>query len=259
MGSSAGRSARHHYWLAGVRRLAMRVAAAAAALACAAGAIYVDGIYGFTGVHRVVEEVLAGCSVALAVVAWWGPFGRWEVLRWQRGAMGEQSTGTVLDAMASRRWKVWHDLAVPGSRANIDHLVVGPTGVWLVDTKTTAGSINTRWGKVRIAGRHLDVSSTAWEAEVVAGVLSRDLGWPGGLAVTPLVVLHGLGRRRRTARSEGIAVVAPETLGRTLRAGRRTLTRTDITAIASSVEVCFGPASKRLRRSDGLRRSDARA
>lgn len=250
MGSSAGRSARYRYRRAGLRRLATRVAAAAGALACALGAIYVAGVYGFSGAHLVVEEVLSGFAAALGVLSWWGPFGRGEMFRWQRGAMGEESTGSILDAVASRRWKVWHDLAVPGARANIDHLVVGPTGVWLVDTKTTTGAVNTRWGKVRIAGRHLDVSSTAWEAEVVAAELSRDLGWPDGPAVTPLVVLHGLGRRRRTARSAGIAVVAPETLERTLKSGRRTLTRNDVSVIASRVELCFEPASKRLRRSD---------
>lgn len=250
MGRSAGRSARYRYRRAGLRRLLIRVATAALALACAAAAIYWAGIYGLSGVHRVVEEVLACCAVALGVISWWGPFGRWEMLRWRRGAIGEESTGMILDALASRRWKVWHDLAVPGSRANIDHLVVGPTGVWLLDTKTTTGAVKARWGKVRIAGRHLDVSSTAWEAEVVAVELSRELGWPGGLEVTPLVVLHGLGRRRMTARSAGIAVVAPEALERTLKAGRRTLTRRDVADVASGVERCFGPASKRLGRAD---------
>jgi len=250
VGSSAGRSARHRYRRAGLRRFVTRAGFAAAALAWAAAAIYVAGIYGFSGVNRVVEEVLAGCAAASAVVSWWGPFGRAEMLRWRRGAMGEESTALILDALASRRWKVWHDLAVPGSRANLDHLVVGPTGVWLLDTKTTTGAISTRWGKVRVAGRQLDVSSTAWEAEVVAGELSRDLGWPGGLEVTPLVVLHGLGRRRRTARSAGITVVAPEALERTLKGGRRTLTRSDVAAVASRVELRFGPASKRPRSAD---------
>ncbi len=250
MGSSAGRSARRVYRRAGLRRFVARAVAAVAAVLCAAGATYVAGIYGFSGAYRAAEEVLAGCAAGLFVVSWWGPFGRSEMLRWQRGAMGEEATGERLDALASRRWRVWHDLAVPGAKANIDHLVVGPTGVWLVDSKTTTGAVKTRWGKVRIEGRQLDVTSAAWEAEVVAGELSRDLGWTGGLQVTPVVVLHGLGRRRRTARSAGITVVAPEDLERTLKAGRRTLTRRDVDALASGVQRCFEPASKRLRRTD---------
>jgi len=30
---------------------------------------------------------------------------------------------------------VLHDRAIPGSRANIDHIGIGPTGVWVIDTK----------------------------------------------------------------------------------------------------------------------------
>jgi hypothetical protein len=32
-------------------------------------------------------------------------------------------------------WVVLHDLAIPGSRTNLDHLVIGPGGVFVIDSK----------------------------------------------------------------------------------------------------------------------------
>jgi hypothetical protein len=44
-----------------------------------------------------------------------------------RGA-GERRTARLLDPLKRHGWAVLHDLAVAGSRANLDHLVIGPGG-----------------------------------------------------------------------------------------------------------------------------------
>jgi Nuclease-related domain len=36
---------------------------------------------------------------------------------------------------------VLHDLAVAGSRASIDHLVIGPGGVFVIDSKLYTGRL----------------------------------------------------------------------------------------------------------------------
>jgi hypothetical protein len=36
---------------------------------------------------------------------------------------------------------ILHDLAIPGSRANLDHLVIGPGGVFMVDPKQYRGRL----------------------------------------------------------------------------------------------------------------------
>ncbi|MFI5427510.1 nuclease-related domain-containing protein [Aeromicrobium sp. UC242_57] len=41
--------------------------------------------------------------------------------------------------MASDRVRVLHDRRVPGSRANIDHLAVTRTGIYVIDAKRYAG------------------------------------------------------------------------------------------------------------------------
>ncbi len=40
--------------------------------------------------------------------------------------------------------EVLHDRLVPGSRANIDHITVGPSGVFVIDAKKYAGAIEVR-------------------------------------------------------------------------------------------------------------------
>jgi hypothetical protein len=43
-----------------------------------------------------------------------------DAVAWRRGAAGERRTARLLDALERHGWAVLHDLAVPGSRANID-------------------------------------------------------------------------------------------------------------------------------------------
>lgn len=58
---------------------------------------------------------------------------------WATGAVGEERLGRRLDAAAGPLVRVLHDRAIPGSRANLDHLVVCPTGVFVVDAKRYKG------------------------------------------------------------------------------------------------------------------------
>lgn len=58
---------------------------------------------------------------------------------WSTGAVGEERVGAVLDRLASDSCRVLHDRRIPGSRANIDHLVVDASGVWVIDAKRYSG------------------------------------------------------------------------------------------------------------------------
>jgi hypothetical protein len=54
---------------------------------------------------------------------------------WDQGAVGEEKVGAHLENARPQGIEVLHDRRIPGSRANIDHLVIAPTGVWVVDAK----------------------------------------------------------------------------------------------------------------------------
>src|SRR5690606_5722857 len=79
------------------------------------------------------------------------------------GALGEERLGAMLDGLASDRLAVLHDRGLPGSRANIDHIVVAPGGVWVVDAKryknrrphlrTEGGLIRPRVEKLYVGSR----------------------------------------------------------------------------------------------------------
>jgi hypothetical protein len=62
---------------------------------------------------------------------------------YEKGAEGELRLGTRLNAAATARGGCWvlHDLVVPGARANIDHLVIGPAGVTVIDAKAWDGKV----------------------------------------------------------------------------------------------------------------------
>ena len=53
---------------------------------------------------------------------------------WDQGAVGEERVGARLDE-ARPQIEVLHDRRIPRSRANLDHLVVAPNGIWVIDTK----------------------------------------------------------------------------------------------------------------------------
>jgi hypothetical protein len=58
---------------------------------------------------------------------------------WERGAIGEEKLAKSLNTLTERGARVLHDRRIPGSRANIDHLVVGPAGVFVIDAKRYKG------------------------------------------------------------------------------------------------------------------------
>lgn len=54
---------------------------------------------------------------------------------WATGAKGEAALGARLDKRASESIAVLHDRRIPGTKANIDHIVVTAGGVFVVDAK----------------------------------------------------------------------------------------------------------------------------
>jgi len=92
---------------------------------------------------------------------------------WERGADGEQATAEALSALPRERWTVFHDVRWPGRRyANIDHVAVGPGGVFVIDSKNWTGSIAVRDHVLRQNGRSREttVAAAADAAIAVAAI-----------------------------------------------------------------------------------------
>ena len=63
---------------------------------------------------------------------------------WKSGAKGEEGVGANLDELAKKyKFIVLHDRTIPGSRANIDHIAITGSGVYVIDAKNYRGLITT--------------------------------------------------------------------------------------------------------------------
>jgi len=64
------------------------------------------------------------------------------VKAWKKGQKGEQGVAGVIDELAvGKHWRVLHDRRIPGTKANIDHIVINSAGVWVVDAKNYRGLV----------------------------------------------------------------------------------------------------------------------
>ncbi len=112
--------------------------------------------------HGSARTVALAVVAAALIAAWWSR-PRPDPERWLRGAAGEEVTARILGALPARRWVVFHDRRIPGSRANLDHVVIGPTGVWVIDTKTQRARAQGRGGCLSMpCGGKPKSSPTGW-------------------------------------------------------------------------------------------------
>jgi hypothetical protein len=93
---------------------------------------------------------------------------------WAKGAAGEARVGQVLDELSSKGWLALHDVHWPGRpKANLDHILVGPGGIIVIDAKNWSGDVQVRNGVLRQNGysRDREVTSVADQGAAVAALL----------------------------------------------------------------------------------------
>jgi len=171
---------------------------------------------------------LGGASVAYAIGALLVRPAHVEA--WRIGAEGERQTAAILAELEDLGYRVLHDRRIPGTRANIDHIVVGPTGVYVVETKSWSGDVRVRAGEVRVAGRRSRVvEQVRREADAVAVALPC-------VQVTPIVCVHRADLPLRPVEVDGVAIVRPSSLVRKLRQGPTHLAPADIERLVSQLD-----------------------
>ncbi|MGV9387240.1 nuclease-related domain-containing protein [Nonomuraea sp. NPDC003707] len=112
---------------------------------------------------------------------------------WRKGAAGERATARRLRSLELAGYTVLHDRALPRSRANIDHLVIGPTGVFVVDSKKwhRRTSIRPGSGTLWVGSTPIDkvIGPVVFEARAASDALSRATGQP--VKAVPVIAVHG--------------------------------------------------------------------
>jgi hypothetical protein len=66
------------------------------------------------------------------------------ITAWAKGSEGERRLAKHLQRVLADRAVFLHDRKVPGTRGNIDHLAIAPSGVWVIDAKNYAGVVERR-------------------------------------------------------------------------------------------------------------------
>jgi len=93
---------------------------------------------------------------------------------WAAGAAGEARVAAILETLQSQGWMVLHDVHWPGRpKANLDHVLIGPGGVIVVDAKNWSGDVQLRNGVLRQNGysREREVGGVLQQGAAVAALL----------------------------------------------------------------------------------------
>ncbi|MFF3391277.1 nuclease-related domain-containing protein [Streptomyces sp. NPDC002669] len=121
-------------------------------------------------------------------------FARWssdrELRSWALGLVGERTTGRRLNSLRGQGWCVLHSIQWP-SKSDIDHLAIGPSGVFTVNSKFHKGK-NVWYGDHAITvnrapTKHIVISEH--EARRTARTLSTHCGF--SVSVRPVVAVVG--------------------------------------------------------------------
>ena len=163
-----------------------------------------------------------------------------DAVAWRQGAAGERRTARLLDPLERHGWAVLHDLAIPRSRANLDHLVIGPGGVFVIDSKQYRGRLQLDptgrlWhGPFPLAPT---LQAVSFEADQAAQVLPDP-----GVAVVPIVAVHGAQVPWSKVVVEGVPVVPARRLPSLLRALPTVLGPERVTDLADQARIRFHAA-----------------
>lgn len=176
--------------------------------------------------------------VATAVAAIWFrrlvPIAR----RFNCGERGERHVADTLEELRAHGYKPIHDIVCEGF--NIDHVIVGPGGVFAIETKFRSG----RGQIVFRDGEGLFVSGRAEEKDCLkqargnAAEVSRLLEENCRMRewVWPLVVFVGNWQVKDDWRDTNVRVFTPDRLGPYIRNQQPRLKRSEIDLIASHLE-----------------------
>jgi hypothetical protein len=220
-------------WAAWTRTLPWRVAAT----------LSIGAAGGVVGSLLAPPLGLVVAALAAAAVAGWGLRFRPspDAVAWRRGAAGERHTARLLAPLERQGWAVLHDLAVPGSAANIDHLAIGPGGVFVIDSKQYRGRLHLDSSGRLWHGRYpLDpvLRAVSFEADQAAQVLPDP-----GVVVLPIVAVHGAQVPWSKVVVEGVPVVPARRLPSMLRALSPVLGPERVAGLADQARVRFHAAA----------------
>lgn len=164
-------------------------------------------------------------------------FARAEQLR--LGRDGERAVAQYLEWFRTKDFFVFHD--IPNGDANIDHVLIGPRGLYTIETKTLSKpmrgecAITLRDGKLLANGKALDRDPIA-QAKAQARWLYNFLAESQFKQfVQPVVVFPGWFVERFDMKALGVWVLEPKALDAFIQSQPVVLTQDQVRAMASAL------------------------
>jgi hypothetical protein len=192
----------------------------------------------FVLVHS--AEVLTAMAIAIIGYCGFRCFRlRREIRNLNQAERGERRVSELLAELRGKRYIAFNDLLV--TNANIDHVLVGPSGVFAIETKTYSifgsGRVGVdENGVLRLGNKPAlknPLRQAAFAAQKVAGILEDRMHKP--VQVTPVLIF--LGWKLDGAKKEtGVVVLTDANLCEFFQAQPRTLSDDQITAICCHLD-----------------------
>ncbi len=155
-----------------------------------------------------------------------------------RGEQGERAVGAALKELSAEGYRAVHSFQLGG--VDIDHVLVGPAGVFLIETKYRSGGglITFRNGEGIFVGKRRKWNQAIWQAKAGADKIGATIRHHCGMTegVWPLVVFVGKWLVADQWSSTDVRVFTPETLKSYVRDQQPVLVRHEIEMICSHLE-----------------------
>lgn len=147
------------------------------------GILLADWRFGVTGA---VIAAIADASYRARSVS--------SVPAWRRPSMAERRTEAQLKKLERSGYRTLHARAIPGSEAQIDHVVVGPTGIYAVDSENWDKRLPVRVQSHRKLfhgpfNQKPRLDEARWEASQASELISKALGRE--VVVVPSLAIYG--------------------------------------------------------------------
>lgn len=186
------------------------------------------GILAVSTVWGVCMLVLALSSVGYSLMQ-----GLRRTARFFVGARGEERVSGILRELPDR-YHVFNDFVAGG--LHVDHVVVGPAGVFAVETKYWRGRVTVEEGCVLVDGRlptRSPLDQVRREAHRVRQTLEK-LGWDG--AVTPILVFASDTFQAHIAEVQGTVIINSCEIRKSFATERVLLPQAELDRLVSLME-----------------------
>jgi Nuclease-related domain len=136
---------------------------------------------------------------------------------WRRQAVLQRRTAGALQPLQQEGYLVMHDITLPGWPASLDHLVVGATGIWVIESRR--GPLAARRKGTAPWRANGDVAAPLRGLRSAAAAIADALAGDASFPVRPLLCVHGAIWPGSGRSVEGITLVTLRQLAGVVRQG----------------------------------------